>query len=107
MIEQPLGLRDVVSPGDVLDASAGLSALAPIVKDAAVGVRKVVEEVQPRVDALGPPLFDGRVEAAWRHHEQRWAGADHLEAGRDAVNGRDGHNISRPTSPGPAARRAR
>src|SRR5215208_7231008 len=64
MIEQPLRLRDVVRPRDVLDTSAGLAALAPVVDDAGEVLRKMIEQLEPGVDALRAPLLHGRVEAA-------------------------------------------
>src|SRR2546425_11026201 len=86
MIQQPLALRNVVRPGDALDAAAGLAALAPVEDDAAVFFRQVLEELDPGVDALRAPLLYRRIEAARRVHQQRRPGADQLVARLDAVD---------------------
>src|SRR2546422_7572140 len=86
MVQQSLALRHVVRPGDLLDAAAGLAALAPVEDDAAVLFRQVLEELDPGVDALRAPLLYRRIEAAWRIHQQRRPGADQLVARLDAAD---------------------
>src|SRR5438046_1400847 len=71
VLEQQLSVPRVMRPGDELEASGRLAALAPVEHDAAEFLRQVLEQLDARVDALRAPLLDGRVESARRVHEER------------------------------------
>src|SRR5207237_494460 len=71
VLEQQLSLPRVMRPGDELDASGRLAALAPVEHDAAEFLRQVIEQLDARVDALRGPLLDDRVESARRVQQER------------------------------------
>src|SRR5262249_7758394 len=92
VIEQAFALRDVMRPGDALDAAAGLAAFAPVEQDAGVALRQMIEQLDPGIDALRAPRVYRRVETARRVHQERRAGARHLVARGDTVDDRGGHH---------------
>ena len=63
MLEQAETLPHVVRPGEMLDAASRLPGLAAIEHDAREVLRQVIEDLDAGVDALRPPLVEGRVEA--------------------------------------------
>src|SRR5512138_3150033 len=94
VVEQSLRLRNVMGPGDVFNPAAGLAALATVVHDAGEVTRKMVQQLQTRVNALSAPLLDGRVEASGRHHQQRRTRADEVVASFNTVNDCGWHKSS-------------
>jgi hypothetical protein len=96
--EEAASLGGEVLPGDALDAPPRLPRLAPVVSDAHEFLRQVLEELHARVDAERGPLLDGRVEASRGKHQERRTRADHLVAGRDAVEGRGRHRATSPSA---------
>ena len=91
VLEQELSVPRVMRPGDELDASRRLAALAPVEHDAAEFLRQVLEQLDARVDALRGPFLDRRVEAARRVHQDRRPVAQHLIARAQSVDQRFSH----------------
>src|SRR5688572_433841 len=71
MIQQCLAVACVGRPTQSFDAPAGLTALAPVVKNHCMFGGKRLDRIDPRPCARHAPFVDRRIEPARRAHQDR------------------------------------